>query len=405
MSDLLSGDQARHGRQEMCISKQEDGRWLLAAIQTKTGMSRPIRSGADSVCIMDIDRRYSNERRHEVKPYRYDVFESVAQDLYNSEWTFIGHCIDLPGVLAATHDRCPRYLFRVFSDQSMGLNTAEGFHSGALQESKVYVAISSMTEESLSDNLRHINAAKKDFSSHWVSFTMSLQFALQFALKMKSQGNTNICISIIDTINLSSPIQIFAAPALTRAFDVHSNMKLKNVEAAEFLAWEKVEAPGTVIALERFLNIYELKDGQLQQGYPGVNPAVIIPSHRQPTLKGLGKHRITKSVPPWLLRKKYPNDAKREHQRQVRAEQSPKTEFRVYGAGRKFWGRKINDPLSCDNRVPIDEDVLHKIFKLVKETFPVDKQFDMLIQILSSRPRFFEQSSIVEKLPAVMDSE
>ena len=141
---------------------KDDGQWYLVANQSTSGFSKEVLSGAKAVCIRDVVGG-----TQKAKAYRYNLFVSETQDLTTSEWMFSHNRIDMQAVLSATHENCPRLLFRVFSDQSMGVNTAECFKSEAFKQNEEFTPMQNMTEKQLADNLKsHINGTKKNFTSH-----------------------------------------------------------------------------------------------------------------------------------------------------------------------------------------------------------------------------------------------
>ncbi|KAJ9604921.1 hypothetical protein H2200_010310 [Cladophialophora chaetospira] len=402
MSPFTPPRKAQYGRKNPQIIK-DDGEWKLIANQLQSGLSREVRSGAKPVCVREV-----TGGDHKIRPYRYNVFVSEHQDFESSEWTFSHHRIDMQGVLAATHANCPRLLFRVFSDQSMGLNTGGCFGSEAFKRNKEFTSMESMTEIELRDNLTgHINGRKKGFVSHWISFTMSLLFALGLAHDMKCRKHTNISIAIVNTLELPNPLQVFAAEPLMLALGV-GEMKMKNLAATEFVAWDKVDIPGTVISLEKFLKVYHIKNGYIKHGYPGLNPSVFRPLHHKPIKKlreDLGKavSEMRLRPPSELRRSNYTDDDILDTLYKGRKAQSPITEREVYEIWRKFYGKKVNNKLTFKKRIPIDHHTLRNFYESVEETFPDNIRFDMLNALLSFRIDHFEPSSIVERFEEMLD--
>lgn len=336
------------------------------------------------------------------KPFRYDVYWRAHSSFDEEKWIFAHHRIDKLALLAETHARCPRYIYRVVSEDSAGINQSEYFLSEAVKQGDRR-RMEDMTEEHIAENLRY-HMKRKIFASHWISFTSCPDWAWHRALKMKVEKHENIRIAIVDTLKLARATTIFTAAALLEAFDVEKYLKpVKNRGGAEVLVWDELHAPGVLIPLEYFLKGLTIKDGKVVEGFATLQPSHFKPlSSKQPIQKVLEASSRNPArglnAPCYLRAKNYRTEADKHHEIRVRKAQAPKTWYSKYTPTRRFHGKKLNNWWDKNSRVPISSDTLYDLKKLVEDNFPEDFRFPILIALLSSRGYFFENDSVLDAI-------
>ncbi|KAK8253850.1 hypothetical protein IWZ00DRAFT_209134 [Phyllosticta capitalensis] len=116
----------------------------------------------------------------------------------------------------------PRYLFRAFSDQSRGTNSAteaipdtSPCHTIITTDEKLI----STTKHMISDHLLYKYSTPSEFSS-WSS---SLLFVLRHAIRRAHQPrlqDTNVVICVLDTATLPQNRRLYPATALMAAYDI-----------------------------------------------------------------------------------------------------------------------------------------------------------------------------------------
>ena len=387
------GKQSRHGRRPPRITK-ENGEWLLL-VNEPAHLRTPVDLAGDMpLSILDI----TNECPR--KPYRYSVYRSFKQTAQDSEWVYCHHRIDTEALHAKTHESL-RYLYRVVSDQSGGINTAECFQSQAVKEESP-ANMASMEEIEIRQNLLS-HMRNKKFPSHWISFTTSPLWAFDLALRMKRRGEKEICIVILDTLQLSHPIRVFHTPALLKAYNVEKSLwPMMYRGAAEKLVWDEVIAPGTLIPLANFLKSYLLEGDDLKQGYSALQPFhfrsldfagqpidAVLNLLQQNPVKGL-------YIPAHIRTRNFKSEVDKQHEIEVRKHQAEKTWRQKHTAGRLSYGKQLNNPWDKNTRVPISAYTVGSYMTLVEDNFPPEFQFPILIALLSTRLYHFEYSGVVE---------
>ncbi|KAK8173937.1 hypothetical protein IWX90DRAFT_428341 [Phyllosticta citrichinensis] len=125
-------------------------------------------------------------------------------------------------ILLKDSARCvPRYLFRAFSDQSRGTNSA----TEAIPDASCHTTITadekliSSTKHMISDHLLYKYSTPSEFSS-WSS---SLLFVLRHAIRRAHQPSlqdTDVFICVLDTKTLPDDLHIYPATALMAAYDI-----------------------------------------------------------------------------------------------------------------------------------------------------------------------------------------
>lgn len=314
----------------------------------------------------------------------------------------VGHIIDLQAAQADTH-RISRYLFRVVSDGSAGINREGCFQSEAVKQDQ-RAAMEDMSEDLIRENLRdHMQAKKNNMASHWISFTSSFLWALDRALRLKKQGHQDVRIAIIDTLHLpSAGTKIFSARALLMAYDV--NLFLKNSEGAERLVWDEIIAPFTLVPLDEFLKGVRIEKGMVKEGLPQIQPQHFKPlgDDVDTILEQLtGVLRANLRAPCKLRPSNYSTDRDKQHETDIRRSQAPRYFGRVHMAGRMFTGKKLNYWWLKNDRFPMAAYTMYSFMQVVKDHFPLEFQFPVLIALLSARLSFFEPDSVVSQLQLI----
>lgn len=339
------------------------------------------------------------------KSYRYHVYRYAREHCESYEecyWIYSHRIIDMKAVLEKTHET-QRHLYRVFSDQSGGINACEGFQSEAVKQGQ-RAAMESMSELEIKENLLCHMRNSKQMPSHFISFTTSPIWAFDLALRKKAQGHKEVSIAIIDTLNLAESTKVFHAPALLSAYDVERELNfIKNRGAAEKLVWDELAAPGALIPLEKFLKTHVVEDGYIKPGYAGLQKFHFkdlgFSDHSIKFLLELFSRNPTKELhTPAVLRTKTCNsNEQKEHKKESLHSQAPKTFREKCRAGRLSQG-EWNNCLEDNKRFPISDYTLHNYISLVKENFPEDLFLPILVMLLSTRLYFFEPSSIIEAM-------
>ena len=384
-----------HGWNPHRITRDND-ETVLVVNQPLQPPTASVLSGAETGSIMDIT---SDQPR---MPYRYHVWRSVKQKRQHSDWLFCGHLIDAEAVTDKTHENTPRYLYRAFSDESAGVNDPDHLQSEAVKQSSP-VEMSALKECEVSEpTLWHLR--KKKFPSPWISMTPSPEWAFDRALRLKAEGKTNIHLAIIDTLDLKQPALIFHTPALLKAYDLEKHMPpIKNRGRAEKMVWNELITPGAVIPLDHFLKTCRFLGDRLVPQYSAMQPM-----HHKPlesidqsiseVLKVLERNPTRGLYAPCKIKARYKNGAEIEHQIEVRKSQGERTWRMEHTAGRLFRGKKLNNKLEENKRMPISDFIMDHYLNLVEQNFPPKFQFPMLIALLSARLDHFEYDSIVEAL-------
>ena len=382
------------------IVKENDD-WFLIVNEALQPLEKQVLNGVEALSIVDITKE---QKRN---PYRYQIYRSVKQTATDSDWVYCGHKIDMQAILDKTN-KSPRYLFRVTSDKSGGINTPEHFQSEAVkQESRADMA--SMKEEDVKENLL-AHMRDTHFASHWISFTVSPLWAFDRALRLKAKGEKDICITIVDTLYLAQPVQIFHTPALLEAYLLEEAMwPIMNRGAAERLVWDEIIAPGTMIPLDNFLKSYVVEGDYLKPQYSAMQtfhfkPLDFAHQSTNEALKVLKQNPVRDLYAPCYIRaRNYKSDTHKLHEIEVRKNQAPRTWKEKYTASRKFYGKKLNNWWDENARVPISNFTMGSYLELVEENFSTH-QIVVIIALLSTRLYHFEYSSVVEAFE-MLDSE
>ncbi|KAK4937805.1 hypothetical protein LTR10_021608 [Elasticomyces elasticus] len=227
-----------------------------------------------------------------------------------------------------------------------------------------------MSEADISENLSdHMNEKKKGFASQWISFTTSFLVALNRAVRKKQKGHRNIQIAIIDTLSLRSGAKIFSARALLKAYDIKPF--LENLEGAEILVWGELNAQATLIPLKGYLRGERVENGLFTEGFRQSQP-----QHFRPLGEDI-------------------NTIRKQRSGAIGANLKAPRHIRLANYSTERDTQKKN------TRVPMAASTMGRQVEVVKEHFPLNFQFPILIALLSSILYKFERDLVVEQLEII----
>ena len=148
----------------------------------------------------------------------------------------------------------PQVLWRVVHSGSAGAVTTSqlGAHFYS-QARKIHGTSSEFTDfemEEIADQLkRHVNGEKKNFNSHWISATDSLEHALVKAERhLRSPKVNSVMIYRIDTRTLRKPALVFPMYGAIKAWSVEDQLlkwrwdMFKHSTLTEWIVWDELDA-------------------------------------------------------------------------------------------------------------------------------------------------------------------
>jgi hypothetical protein len=360
-----------------------------------------------------------NVPRH---PFRLAVYCWFPQSDDPRQWVYSYHRVNMGAVSSMTQLAVPRYLFRVYSEKSAGLNTPGLFRSERARRG-LACSMEAMGESEIHDSLvGHMSTRIKNFASPWISLSTSVPWIMAKALRLKDDGHSakSLKIAIIDTLNLPRGAQLFHAGALLRAYNVEEHMGYQNLAGSMVLAWGEIKAPMAVISVQDFLPDASAK-GHLQPGYLALQPfhletvdvvyrkrySMFRNPPKSTRLKGSkskrrvrGKTPNTGLVKPHAIRKRI--FRRPSHWKAfvlvVQKGQAPRTYRREQVAGRTFWGKKFHKQPQ-DHRAPMSPYQMNAFVSLVKRNVGDPRfQLPMLLFLLSTRKKDFYVDSMVDRI-------
>ena len=99
------------------------------------------------------------------QPFNYVVYRKASADTNGDMWVFKYRFIDADGIGAETQEQTSRFLFRVHSPSSAGINTHGLFRSEAMKTGDV-MKMGKLSKEDIHQNLLgHMVSKKRNFSS------------------------------------------------------------------------------------------------------------------------------------------------------------------------------------------------------------------------------------------------
>jgi hypothetical protein len=139
-------------------------------------------------------------------------------------------------------DNLPHYLFRAYSDESSGGNSPEGIISGAHLVGCGHESAHKIPSTEAKDMLERHFLWDYKHPSEFISWTSSLLFALQHAIrKAYFRHEPNVCICILNTRKLEQ-VSIYPATTLLKVYGIKDEGKLRHeYYNAEYLAHDRIE--------------------------------------------------------------------------------------------------------------------------------------------------------------------
>lgn len=178
--------------------------------------------------------------------------------------------------IVSTTNRLPRYLFRVFSRRSGGINGVGLFQSQAVKEGHPR-DVESLTEAEMVEQLRN-HVTNKYFESHFISFPLSYIWTLHRALAMRKNGHEHIRIAVVDTWDIPKNTWVRYSHAMLEAYRVERTLWRQNLGRGEVFVWDELRVPMSVAkfgdmlkcGVLKLLPIYHFANFDLLTGKPQV---------------------------------------------------------------------------------------------------------------------------------------
>ena len=188
-----------------------------------------------------------------------------------------------------TKHNLPQYLWRVYSDDSAGVNKEDGFGSMAIKCDCGPDNFYNFTDEDFADKInQHYRWGKGSkgapFSSRFVSFTASPDFAFTYAAFLRHKGHRNIKIAVLDTFEIEDHTLIFSSYPFAKAHGVSSQEVLRCLDN-EFIVWDSLLADICVVDFTEMAE-YKFSDGIYRRGF-----FELLPQLSYADLKGAEKSR------------------------------------------------------------------------------------------------------------------
>ena len=284
----------------------------------------------------------------------------------------------------------PHYLFRVWSDSSAGFNCENGerkFQSQAAKAGLGATEFDSMPAEEIQCNLRkhlqwYSGPVKVPFYSHWISFTCSFLFALLHAWRKACRDEKNVMIAVIDTYKLKTPVHMFSAFPLIRAFGI-TDLDIKDSVYAEFLAYDNFEANMDVIPFSALQQPKPDRPSSLPHGLKDLCPFLKYSEAERRALRFKDKRLRLKSRMKKFRERRFPDLEilqVKPHERRVKA-----VVPWILPQGKRA------------GRSPMSQEKLGDFYRLVKP-FTTEFRLPVLVSLLSLMTPEWEQDSMEEQV-------
>lgn len=204
-----------------------------------------------------LNVRWSVIAAMEVSDDDYRVFASHEMIDIDDKITFSHHLgPDMKRLSGYPPTKLPDFLFRTYSDQSMGVNSPETFQCQyyKVHSTEEQFRFADIPYTRIKVYLQDHTNNKKTLSSLFVSFSASLLATLQRAEWLKANGHKNVYVAVLDTWRLQKDQLILPLSVLQSAFGIVENRKYVSLDCMdEFLVWGRLTTCTHHVSHERLV--------------------------------------------------------------------------------------------------------------------------------------------------------